>query len=354
MPVSNTLMDKAIRYISDPNNLWQQFKKGSFTRDLEVMTQFSLDDAGAVKVQSNSFTGAAANYDGWGSVGNDGGASQTAGVIRANTGWIVYQLDQKKYYGMPIDTIEAEESLNNFISRVNGLMKYKVAVDVDQYRLSKLVASAGLALDGAVDTTTATQLPVTGTEISRTNILQTIEYMAAQMAENEVTVDNYILYTTPAIMRIIEDSDKMLRFINVREVDRDGVNFIIRFIETANGRIDLVSIPTKYFCTFTAGTQAQGPRAWTHNVNSVGAPDTQFRLLMIARPAINAVVKVNEARVMPSGTIRGFLGDMFELFLYHDIFVIDRRIAVGTPDANLLTGVAFNAVISLRVAPPSP
>ena len=63
-----TTLAKAIRYISDPNNLYQQFKKGSFTRDLEVMSQFSLDEAGAVRVQSNSYTGDSQAYDGYGSV----------------------------------------------------------------------------------------------------------------------------------------------------------------------------------------------------------------------------------------------------------------------------------------------
>lgn len=335
-----TTLAKATRYIADPNNLFAQFKKGSFTRDLEVMAQFSLDDAGAVKVQSNSYTGESQAYDGYGSV-----SYAAADVIKANTGWVIYMLDQKRYYPMPIDKIEAEESLNNFVSRVNGLLKYKVAVDIDTYRLSKLSSQAGYVMDGAVD---ASGTVVTGTELDKTNILSTIEVALAKMAEEEVTPESYLMYTTPAILRILEDADKLTRFINTREVERDGIGYKIKYIETSNGRVDLISIPSKYFHIFTLNQPAGVNQAGT-NLNVVGAVDTTFRFLMVARPAVNAVVKINEARIMPSGTVRGFLGDLFELYIYHDIFVIERHQAVGAVDANLLTQITFNGVIKCAI-----
>lgn len=341
-----TNLAKATRYIADPNNLYAQFKKGSFTRDLEVMAQFSLDDGGAVKVQSNSYTGDAQDYDGYGSV-----STAAADVIKANTGWIIYQLDQKKYYPMPIDKIEAEESLNTFVARINGLLKYKVAADVDTYRLSKLAHTAAITINGAATMTGDLDADIAGSgdELDKTNILQTIETALAKMAEEEVTVDTYLLYTTPGVLRILEDADKITRFINVREVDRDGVGYKIRYIETSNGRVDIISIPKRYFHKFTLGAPAGVNQAGT-NLNVVGDADTAFRFLLVARPAINAIVKVNEARIMPSGTVRGFLGDLFELFLYHDIFTIERHVAVGTVDKDtLLTPLAFNGVIKCAV-----
>lgn len=332
-----TTLAKAQRYIADPNNLYQQFKKGSFTRDLEVMTQFSLDDAGSVKVQSNSYTGESQAYDGYGSV--DYGAND---VIKANTGWIVYQLNQKRYYPMPIDKIEAEESLNNFVTRVNGLLKYKVAVDIDTYRFSKLYNQCGVLRQTAIDTDTDTY-PTTHIDLDRSNIMSTIEHDLAYMADQEVTVNSYILYATPQTVRILEDADKITRFINTREIERDGVNVKIKYLETTNGRVDIVPVPARYFRLFTLGDQT------VTNSNSVGNQIPDFRYILLARPAVNAVVKVNEARIMPSGTVRGFLGDLFELFIYHDIFVIDRREAVGTPDGTtLLTTAAFNGVIAFR------
>lgn len=341
-----TSLAKAERYIADPNNLYQQFKKGSFTRDLEVMAQFSLDDAGAVKVQSNSYTGESQAYDGYGSVNY--GAND---VIKANTGWIIYQLDQKRYYPMPIDKIEAEESLNNFVSRINGLLKYKVAVDVDTYRLSKLAYHAGVTINGAAGMTGDVEADIVGTgdELDKTNILPTIEAALAKMANEEVTPDSFLMYTTPGVVRILEDADKIYRTINVREIEKDGLAYKIKYIETSNGRVDIISIPTKYFHLFTLGAPDGVNQAGT-NLNTVGAVDTTFRFLLVARPAVNAVVKVNEARIMPSGTVRGFLGDLFELFIYHDIFVIERRQAVGTPNANLLTPLAFNGVIKCAVS----
>lgn len=341
-----TSLAKAERYIADPNNLYQQFKKGSFTRDLEVMAQFSLDDAGAVKVQSNSYTGESQAYDGYGSV-----SYGAADVIKANTGWIIYQLDQKRYYPMPIDKIEAEESLNNFVSRINGLLKYKVAVDVDTYRLSKLAYHAGVTINGAAGTTGDIDVDIVGTgdELDKTNIIPTIEVALAKQAEEEVTPDSFLMYTTPGVVRILEDADKIYRQINVREVEREGIAYKIKYIETSNGRVDIISIPKKYFHLFTLGTPANVNQAGT-NLNTVGAIDTTFRFLIVARPAVNAVVKVNEARILPSGTVRGFLGDLFELFIYHDIFVIERRQAVGTVNDNLLTPIAFNGIIKCAVS----
>ena len=338
-------LDKATRYLADPNNLFQQYKKRSFTAELEAKVQFSIDDAGAVKVQAQSFTGESQGYDGYGSVSTD-----AADVIKANTGWITYQLDQKRYYPMPIDKIESEESLNNFIGRVNGLMKRKVTVDIDTYRLSKLSAEASVVINGAAGTTGNIDSDIVGTgnALDKTNIFPTIEVALAKMANEEVTDDRYMLYTTPAIIRILEDADKIVRILNVRETTKDGVGFKIRSIETSNGALDIISVPDKYFHLFTKGAPTSVNQAG-QNLNTVGALDTGFRFLLIAPSAINAVVKVNEARIMPSGTIKGFLGDLFELFLYHDIFVIERRESVGTIDANFLTPVAFNGVIKCSV-----
>jgi len=336
---------KAEKYIADPNNLYQQFKKESFTRDLEVMTQFSLDDAGAVRVQSKSFTGAAQNYDGYGSV-----STTAADLIRANTGWIIYQLDQKKYYGLPIDKIEAEESLNLFISQVNWLVKTMVTVDIDTYRLSKLSSEASVVVNGAaLPTGTIDQKLVgSGNDLDKTNVLPTIETCLGKMQNEEVTTDNYILYTTPAVAITIEDADKIVRIINVREVDRDGAKFNIRSISTSNGTADIIIIPDRYFHLFTHGDPTHVNQAGT-NLNTVGAIDTGFRFLLVARSAINAVVKVNHARIMPEGTIRGFLGDLFELFIYHDIFTIERRRAVAVAadidPVTFLAPKAFNGVI---------
>lgn len=341
---------KAIKYISDPANLYAQFKKESFTRDLEVLRQFNLDDAGAVRVQSNSYTGEAQNYDGYGSV-----STSAADLIRKNTGWIVYQLDQKKYYGMPIDKIEAEESLNDFISSVNGLVKYKVTADIDTYRLSKLSNEASVVCNGAaVATGTIDEMLVgSGTDLDKTNILNTIETCLAKMAEEETTTDTYMLYTTPAVIRILEDADKLTRIINVREVEKDGIGYKIRFIETSNGRADLYNVPSKYFHLFTQGTPTDVNEAGT-NLNTVGAIDTKFRFLLVARQAVNAVMKVHEARVIANGIMAGFLGDLFELYIYHDIFTIQRRKAVATAaevDATtFLTPVVFNGVIKCALA----
>lgn len=332
-----TTLAKAQRYIADPNNLYQQFKKGSFTKDLEVLQKISLDDAGSIKVQSNSYTGESQGYDGYGSVSYD-----AADVIKANTGWVIYQLNQKRYYPMPIDAIEAEESLNNFVSRVNGLLKYKVAVDIDTYRFSKLINQAGAFDNGGVDPTTG-KFPETPVDLAKGNILQTLEADLALMANEEVTDMNYTLYATPDTIRILEDADKLTRFINSREVEAEGIGYKIRYIETSNGRIEIQSIPKKYFHAFTLGTQT------TINSNAVGTVLADFRYLLLTKQAVNAVVKVNVARIMPSGTIRGFLGDLFELFLYHDIFVIERHKAVGAIDGNFLTDVAFNGVIANRL-----
>lgn len=337
---TNMLM--AQRYIADPNNLYAQFKKGSFTKDLEVLQKFSLDDAGAVKVQSNSYTGDSQGYDGYGSVSyaaND--------VIKANTGWVLYQLNQRRYYPMPIDKIEAEESLNNFVSRVNGLLKYKVAVDVDTYRLSKLVAQAGFKHTGATRPDGTYPTGATGVTseafipISKSNILETIESDLAKMAEEEVG-SLYHLYATPKTIKILEDADKLTRFINSRDIVSEGITSRIRYISTGNGDVVIhEGIPSKYWREFSAGNG-------TLNSATVGNQLDKFGYLLLAKEAVNAVVKVNEARILPSGTVRGFLGDLFELFLYHDIFVIERHTAVGAADSTTkLTSTSFNGVIAM-------
>lgn len=338
---------KVVRYISDPDNLYQQFKKGSYTADLEALTKFGIEEAGAVKVQSKSYTGNAQNYDGYGSV-----STAATDLIIANSGWITYYLDQKKYYGMALDLIEEEESLNSTVSRINGLLRYKFTPDVDKYRFSKLAHKAGVTINGAALTTgdLTADLVGAGAALTASNIFTTIETALAKMAEEEVTGASYILYMTPSVLRILEDSDKITRFINSREIERDGLNVKIKEIVTSNGTAELRSIPAKYFCTFTEGAVTNDPNNVGLNANSVGDQDTNFRFLLVTKEAINAVVKVQEARIMPNGTIRGFRGNLFELFLYHDIFVIDRREGVGTADSTtLLTSAAFNGIIKCAI-----
>jgi hypothetical protein len=339
----STSLEKAVKYISDPDNLYQQFKKGSFTKDLEVVKKFSIDQAGVVKVMSNSYTGESQAYDGYGSV-----SYTAADVIKANTGWVTYALDQKRYYPMPIDLIEAEESLNDFVSRINGLMKYKIAADIDTYRLSKLSSQAGIVVNGGISTITgnlATDIVGSGVELDSSNILRTITTMLAYMANEETPEETYDLFATPGIVNILETANTITHFINDREITQDGVTTKIKTILTSNGEIEIKAIPDKYFHAFTLNNAGSINDAGK-NLNVVGAKDTSFKFMIVCKQAVNAVVKVDTARILPNGTIRGFLGNLFELFLYHDIFAIERHAAVGTPDGTtLLTPLAFNGII---------
>ena len=335
---------KAEKYLADPSNLMQQFKANSFTADLESLQVFDLDGAGTVKVQSNSYTGSAQNYNGYGSV-------STAGrdVITANTGWITYALNQKKYYPMPIDEIESEESLNTFISRVNGLLYFKVSADVDTYRLSKLSAQAGQVINGQAGSTGNLSTDINGlstpADLTTATILPTIETAIAKMAEEEVGTGNYKLYLTPATARLLEQADKLTHFINSREVDKAGASVSISYIKTSYGSADIKVIPNKYFHSFTAGTNVPGA-----NDNVIGTElDSTFRFLLLAKEAVNAVTKVQNARIIPNGRLAGFDGNLFEMFLYYDIFIIERHQAVGTADGTtLLTPTSFNGVIKCK------
>ena len=343
------LMKKAEKYIADPNNLYAQFKKGSYTKDLEVLAKFAIDNAGVVKVQSNSYTGESQAYDGYGSV-----SYAAADVIKSNNGWVNYALDQKRYYPLPIDKIESEESLNTFISRVNGLMKYKVTLDVDTYRFSKLANEAGKVVDGAIETVTgnlATDIVGSGNELTKSNVFTTITTILAYMANEELPGDTYVLYATPSVVTLIEDADRITHFINTRDMTQDGINTKVRFISTTNGDLEIRAIPNKYFHSFTKNNTGTADNAGK-NLNVVGALDTNYRFMILTKTAINAVIKVDEARVLPNGVIRGFLGDLFELYLYHDIFTIERHQAVGTADGTtLLTPIAFNGVVKCAIVP---
>lgn len=331
-------LQTAEAYLADPTNLYQQFKEDSYSRSLEVLQKFAIDEAGLVKVQSNSYTGDAQNYDGYGSTDTSSNS-----VINANTGWVTYQLNQFKYYPMPLDQIQSEESLNLSISRINGLIRYKVNADVDTYRFSKLASEAGVFRNGGVgsDGNFPETTPV---DLTPSNILETIENDVALMADEEVTGADFVLYTTPQVVKILESADKLTKFIDVRDYDRDGVNLKVRYIITGNGDVEIESVPSRYFHSFTAGNKD------VKNSNVVGdTVDTNFRYMLLTRQAVNAVVKVHSARVIPNGYVKGFLGDFFELYIYHDIFVIDRHKAVGEA-VNFLTPKAFNGVIVNKIS----
>lgn len=346
-----TYMSKVVKYLADPNGLCQQFKKMSFTNDLVARRVINLDGAGAVKVQSNSFTGASQAYDGYGSV-----STAAANVIHKNTGWVTYQLDQKRYFALPLDQIETEESMNDVVSSINGLMKYTVNVELDKYRLSKLASEAGVTLNGAALSTGNIDNDILGNTttpvaITTANIFNTLKTMIGYMAEQEVNSSNYLLYCTPDVANLIESASEFTHFIEVRNITNEGVNVTIRSVRTINGSADLVVIPGKYFCAFTNGVASATTDQAGTNLNTVGAVDTTFRMLLVAREAIDCIVKIDTARIIPNGRVAGFLGNLFELYIYHDIFTIKRYYGSGAADATThlpTAGLAFNGVIKCK------
>ena len=208
-----------------------------------------------------------------------------------------------------VDAMDVDET-NQVLACVNltNVFETEHAIpETDAYRLSKIHQDF-TANGGVVD----------ARQLTRENVLTIFdEYMQA-MDEEEVPQEGRILYVTPAVNKLLSQSNELSRIMSVIDADGD-VKRGIRMLD----EVQVVVVP-----------QSRMRSAYDFSDGFVPVANAaQIHMLLVHPSSVVAVNKHSYIKMWAPGTHTNGDGYLYQNRQYGDLFVIDTR----------LGGIAINA-----------
>lgn len=209
-----------------------------------------------------------------------------------------HTMSQDRSKKFNLDTLDARESMTTMAEVGAEFERLHVAPEMDAYRVHKICNLSGI--DATADLTYDTAVSAIRTGIQTLN-------------ENEVPREGRILYVSPEMMQLMEDSGEFYKSINVTANN----NIIDTQIKGLNGMIVKEVPKARFYQEFTfSATDGFTP--------AVGAEALNF---MIAhKPSIIAVKKYEEIKFIENKNNADYSGTLMCYRVYHDLFMADNKV----------------------------
>lgn len=224
--------------------------------------------------------------------------------------WETHTFTQDRGRSFVVDAIDDMETVNTAFASVSSqFVRAYVVPEVDAYRFAVMSAKAVAAGNTAAANLAAT----TG--------LEAIDTALEAMANDEVNLENVILYVSPTMYTYLKQSDQITRMVMTNVGSAVGLT---REIETVDGH-PLIVVPQGRFYSaitqldgYTGGEEAGG------FTKAAGAKDINF--MLVDPSAVLGVTKTATPRIWsPEQNIEADAWK-FDYRLYHDIFVPDNKV----------------------------
>lgn len=266
----NTI-EKAIRYLSEPEAIRRALNESLRTADLEVPNE--AIGAQTVKYQHIEF----GSYE----LGTyDRANGYTENDIQLT--WKEMTLSQDKGNSLKIDKMDDEEAMANGIVRLGNRFYDKVAFPaIDTYRLSIL---AGVKGSNVINAT-----------LTADNVLSSVLAGKARMEEFKVDTQALIFYCTPEVKALLKEAALRKGYWALGAWNGD----MEANVETCDGA-KVVAVPAKYF----GNASVQG--------------------VLLHKDAVAAMVKYKETEYFDKIPGHGKRMSQVDIGIYHDAFVYDE------------------------------
>lgn len=272
----------AKKYIGDPTNFNQVFKKGSLTARLDSAAhRINFLNAKTVEIASYGFS-----TDLMGDYSRANGAP-AADIVDT---WKSYTLSQDKGNSLYLDVMDDEETLGEgLIRRANEFTRRIIIPGVDKYRFSVL----GSVPTPATTPTVIGSKIVSGAASTSADVITRIDTAFEYLAENEVDTDNSILYVTPAFKNLMQNATGITKYFSTQKAHDGDVSTLIQFYNGA----EIVEVPS----------------------NRLGE-DVEF--ILVQPLAVGTAVKFDETRLINlTDTDATKFGHAWKYRIYYDLFL---------------------------------
>ncbi|MCL2353225.1 MAG: capsid protein [Defluviitaleaceae bacterium] len=179
--------------------------------------------------------------------------------------------------------------------------------ETDAYRISKIYQEYE-RLGGEVDSTILT----------RENILEVFDDFMQKMDEEEVPQDGRILYVTPAVNKLLSQSEEFMRVMNITSTDGE-IKRNVRMLD----EVQVVVVPVSRMRSSYDFSDGFSPADGAANIN----------MMLVHPSSVVAVNKHNYIKLWTPGSHTVGDGYLYQNRQYGDLFVLDNRVG----------GIAINA-----------
>ena len=155
--------------------------------------------------------------------------------------------------------------------------------------------------------------------LSASTVDAAIEAATVAMDENEVPMEDRVLFITPTVKSYLRQSDNYAR--NLNAATGGG---IVTEIETYNG-MQIVTVPqTRFYSAITLYDGTTGGQEAGGYVKAVGAADLNF--IIASKSAVLGITKTALPRIFDPNTYQDANAWAMDYRIYHDIFVPDNKV----------------------------
>lgn len=240
-----------------------------------------------------------------------GDYSPTTGFVNGNVTftWVSYTFSQNRGRKFVIDLVEDMETINQvFVNTAAQFMRTKVIPEIDAYRLSTIAAQAqsgNIASPGDLTAATALEAIDTGMQI---------------MADNEVGMENMVIFISNEVKTHLKQSDQIERNFQVQMMN----GMVMRNIMGLDG-VPVVPVPRGRFytnITLQDGTTS-GQESGGFVKNATTGRDINF--MIVDKAAVFGIKKIAVPRVFDANTYQDAHATAYDFHLYHDMFVFNNK-----------------------------
>lgn len=202
-----------------------------------------------------------------------------------------------------IDAMDVDESnLALAAANITNTFEEEHAIpEEDCYRISKLYSDF-TTLGKEADTTAPTTK----------NILDLYDTYMEEMDESEVPEEGRILYTTPAIEKILKNAEDVQKIFSLNGGNGNGFNRAVRSLDD----VKIKKLPSSRMKTAYNFTDGCVP----------GASAKQINMILVHPKSVLACDKHSYIKLWAPGSHTQGDGFLFQLRKYWDLFVIDTRV----------------------------
>jgi hypothetical protein len=238
--------------------------------------------------------------DGLGTYGRNTGF--VAGSVTGT--WETMTLAQDRGRSFEVDAMDNEETLELSFGKLAGeFIRTKVVPEVDAYRFAKYASTSGVTLASG--------------SLAANTIVAAIDTAIAQMGEDEVPVENRILFVTPTNYTLLKQSGAVTRFATMQD------KVLNRDFEVFDG-MPIIQVPqTRFYSSITLNN---GVDAQVAGGYAKGATASDINFAIIAKDAVIQVAKHAVPRIFLASVNQTMDANKFQYRIYHDCFVLENKV----------------------------
>lgn len=211
------------KYVDDPSNSYQVFRKNSLTQCLETpMGQFG-DNAEFSYPVFPFEDGDVPDYDKKNGFSNDDVTYERKQII----------FSQDKGYSIPVDYRDLKESHLTAVAIYNNKLRQRDIPSIDKYRLNALVTGTGISGNARKEI-----LKEATGAVTKDNCFDLYDAGVAKIFDAEIPTTGLVMFCPTATYNSFKKSDQVKRVIDLKDknIDRD--------IEYIDSSTRIVQIPT--------------------------------------------------------------------------------------------------------------